>query len=751
MFKKILYSRFFLALILLLSVLLPFLQTSEVEATADRLGPVTPKDTIYQILTDRFYDGDLTNNIPEGFDPSLFDGSGQDLKLYQGGDFQGIIDKIPYLKEMGITAVWISAPYANRDTEILDYQQDGSIDRWTSFHGYHASNYFRTNRHFGTMKEFVLMKDELQANGIKVVIDFVANHTSRWQNPTLNNVAEDGRLYEPSKNEFGNYVFDENGEPVDLNGDGKTEYLLADPNNDINNWFYKLGDRGDDSTRYGFRYKDLGSLASFNHENEGVIDHLQQAVLFWKNKGIDGIRHDATLHMNPAFVKGFKQQVDSASGGPITHFGEFFIGRPDSKYHEYTTFPDRTGVNNLDFEFFRASANTFGNFSESMIDFGEMLLKTSEDYEYENQTVTFLDNHDVTRFRYIQNNDKPYHAGIVALMTNRGIPNIYYGTEQYLSSADASDIAGRVFIQKETEFDQTTTAYRLIRSLSNLRQENDAVAYGQTNVLYSDTHIIVYERKFFDKSVIVAMNRHPDNSYSVPNLNLSLSNGIYSDELNGLLNGKSLSVHEGVAEAFTLSGGEVSVWSFNPSLESGPKLGDVISTSGVTGDTVYLYGNGLDGSINVTFNGINAPITSNTYDFITTKVPSGVSGLVDIEVSKGTSKSNSVRYNVLSGEQSQVVFNVHAYTNLGENIHVVGNIPELGNWDPNKSTEAFHTPEYPYWFLPVSVPINTTFEYKFIKKNTNGEVIWESGVNRVFTSPSKVTGVSYTPVYYWNY
>lgn len=108
--------------------------------------------------------------------------------------------------------------------------------------------------------------------------------------------------------------------------------------------------------------------------------------------------------------KGLKDAVDSAPGGPITHFGEFFIGRPDPKYEEYRTFPDRTGVNNLDFEYYRAATNTFGYFSETMKDFGEMMIKTSNDYIYENQAVTFIDNHDVTRFRYIQPNDKPYHA-----------------------------------------------------------------------------------------------------------------------------------------------------------------------------------------------------------------------------------------------------------------------------------------------------------------------------------------------------
>lgn len=717
--------------------------------SGDNLGPVTPRDTIYQIVTDRFYDGDPNNNIPEGFDPTLFDGTGTDLKLYQGGDFAGIKEKIPYLKDMGITAVWITAPYSNRDTEILDYQQDGTMDRWTSFHGYHARNYFMTNKHFGTMQEFLEMKDELQRNGIKVVLDFVSNHTSRWMNPTDGNSPEDGRLYEPLKDANGTYQFDENGEPIEV--DGVYEQLLADPNGLMNpDWFYRLGDRGNDNSRYGYRYKDLGSLASFNHENPNVIQHLYQAAEFWANMGIDGFRHDATLHMNPAFVKGLKQHLDSLELGPFTHFGEFFIGRPDPKYNEYITFPDRTGVNNLDFEWYRSFTNTFGHFSESMQDFGEMLVKTSKDYTYENQAVTFMDNHDVTRFSYIQPNKKPYHTGIVALMMSRGIPNIYYGTEQYLSSQDASDIAGRVFMQKETDFDQKTTAYQLIQKLSNLRQVNPAVAYGKTYIRYSDEHILVFERAFFDHTVLIALNRHPDQAYHVPEFATNLPNGRYDDELDGLLYGKSVSVNNNQINTLTLNGGEAAIWSFVSNNQNEPRIGDVISMMGIKGDNVYIYGTGLDGNIQVFFDEEEAEVYDHNDGFIHTKVPtSAKAGKVEITVQKNNIVSNPFIYNVLTDEPTQVVFHVYAETNYGENIYLVGNIPELGNWDPNLATEAFHNPEYPYWFLPVSVPVGKTIEFKFIKKDEYGNVQWESGPNRILTTPNQSYDVKFTNNYYY--
>lgn len=721
--------------------------------------PITPKDLVYQIITDRFADGDAANNTPAGFDSTLFDdpdlngqGNGDDLKLYQGGDWQGIIDKIPYLKDMGVTAVWISAPYENRDSEIIDYQAGGGVDRWTSFHGYHVRNYFATNRHFGQMQDFIELRDALHAQNMKLVIDFVSNHTSRWLNPTNSNSAEDGRLYEPDKN-GGNYTFDANGDPVDFNSDGNLENLLSNPHNDVNGWFHGLGDRGADSSRFGFRHKELGSLADFSQENAQVVAHLEAAAKFWKSKGIDGLRHDATLHMNPAFVKGFKDAIDTDSGGPLTHFGEFFIGRPDPKYDEYRTFPDRTGVNNLDFEYYRAATNAFGNFSETMAAFGSMMTATSNDYIYENQAVTFLDNHDVTRFRYIQPNDKPYHAAIATLMTARGTPNIYYGTEQYLSSADGSDIAGRVFMQTETAFDDTTTAYQVISTLAALRQGNDALAYGETAVLYSTNDVLVFRRQFYDKQVIVAVNRQPDVSATVPAIDTTLPTGTYTDQLGGLLFGGSGTVTnvsgQNKISSFSLSGGEVSVWSHNPSLGTTiPRIGDVVSTMGRAGNTVYIHGTGLGGSITVKFDTTNATVVSNSDTKIQATVPAVAAGIRNITVVKGANTSNAFRYDVLSDDQVQVIFKVNASTVTGENVHVVGNVPELGGWDPNLAPEAMMNPDYPVWFLPVSVPKNTSLQFKFIKKN-GASVTWEGGSNRTFSSPASSTGTADTSTYTW--
>ncbi|WGU93828.1 alpha-amylase family glycosyl hydrolase [Paenibacillus dendritiformis] len=746
-FMKKLFSMF-LALALIVGYTAAYPLPADAAASGQSLGPVTSKDIIYQILTDRFYDGDPANNIPPGTPPELFNddngdgrGDGTDLNKYQGGDWKGIQEKIPYLKNMGITAVWISAPYENRENLIAGM--------YASYHGYHARNYFATNPHFGKMQDFTALVDALHDNGIKVVIDFVTNHSGPRPDG-------DGVLYEPDRDSNGQYVFDPDGNPVDYNGDGKVENQIADILNDTNGFFHHEGNRPDsDTSKFGYRHKELASLADYSQENSLVIEHLEKAGKFWKAKGIDGFRHDATLHMNPAFVKGFKDAIDSAPGGPATHFGEFFIGRPDPKYDEYRPFPDRTGVNNLDFEYYNANRQAFGDFSRSMSDFGQMLVQTSADYTVENQVVTFIDNHDVSRFRYIQPNDKPYHASLAVLLTSRGIPNLYYGTEQYLNPGHGGSDAGRLFLQTEAPaFSEQTVAYRLIGKLSALRQSNDALAYGTTDILFSNDDALVYKRQFFDKQVIVAVNRQPDRSISIPALTTTLPAGTYADALYGLLHGRTMTVlHQNGAlqiPAFKLAGGEVSVWSHNPPADPAePHIGDVISTMGRPGNTVYIYGTGLGGAAAVAFGSQQAAVVSAQDNRIAAMVPNVQAGEYAITVTKGGKTSNPFRYQVLGGDQVQVIFHVNKTTQPGQNVYVVGDIAELGGWDPDKALDSFMNPNYPDWFLPVSVPAGATFQFKFIIKDAAGHVTWEGGANRMFTATSNPTGTTDTPVYTW--
>ena len=708
-------------------------------SVASNLGPVTGKDVIYQIVTDRFYNGDTSNDIPAGFNSAYFDGTGRNVNLYQGGDFAGIVQKIPYLKQMGITAVWITAPYGNRETATVS-----GNNAWVAYHGYHARNYFTTNEHFGTMNDFKNMRDQLHANGIKLVIDFVTNHTS--------DVDVDGNLYEPDKLADGSYAIGADGRPYDANGDGVVENLVASPRGINSDWFHLYGNREDSQTdTWSYRNKDLAHLADFNHENSATTAYLEKVAAYWTALGIDGMRHDATLHMNPAYVKGLvdaNQDVNT-----ITQFGEFFIGRPSDKYAEYASFPDRTGVSDLDFEFYNAALTTFGSFSSTMEDFGNMLMYTSADYSYENQTVTFLDNHDVSRFGYNQQNKKIVNEALVALLTSRGIPNIYYGTEQYVNPGTGSNDDGRVFMQTATGFSQDTQAYKIIGKLSNLRQNNNALAFGTTNILYSDDNVLVFERQFYDEHVVVAMNRQPDITYTVSNISTALPDGTYADVLGGLGYGDSVSVSGGKISSLTLGGGEVNVWSYddNNDATATPRIGNVVNFMGRAGQKVYISGQGLGGNPQVYFGTAQAQVVSATDSEIVAIVPSGaVAGKNALTVKNNGTVSNAFTYNVLSGDQNQVIFRVNCNTNWGEKVYVVGNVPELGSWNPDNCSEALLCPSYPEWNIPVSVPAGTRLEFKFIKKDSDGNVVWESGANHVVTTSSDSTGVVVTDIYTFN-
>lgn len=140
-------------------------------------------DVIYQIVTDRFHDGNPSNN-PTGdiYDNNTWGSSARNNRLYHGGDWAGIIDKIEdgYLTDMGVSALWISSHVEN--ISLLDPADKSETWTGSSYHGYWAKDYFRTNPYFGTMTEFEELIDVAHENDIKIVIDFAPNHTSTTSN-----------------------------------------------------------------------------------------------------------------------------------------------------------------------------------------------------------------------------------------------------------------------------------------------------------------------------------------------------------------------------------------------------------------------------------------------------------------------------------------------------------------------------------------------------------------------------------------
>ncbi|MBE0410195.1 MAG: hypothetical protein IBX69_10740 [Anaerolineales bacterium] len=292
-------------------------------------------DIIYELMTDRFADGDPTNNNPYNKSNS-YDPSHTDINKYFGGDWQGIIDNIAYLKNMGITAIWITAPYNNLDDPYLE---NGTY--YNAYHGYWAKDFFVPYEHWGDWAKFDQLVATAQNNGIKVVIDYAPNHTSHKDN------VEAGALY-------------------------RNGALLGRYDNDTLGLFHHLGTRADYQTsKYEYQNYALANLADLSTENATVQNYLNDSIDVWLSHGVDGIRNDATLHQSDAFRTVFADHINAISD-PVFHFGEYFISTPDAKYDDYRTSPDRTGIQILDFEFANVARATFGDFSKTMQDLKNM-------------------------------------------------------------------------------------------------------------------------------------------------------------------------------------------------------------------------------------------------------------------------------------------------------------------------------------------------------------------------------------------
>lgn len=559
-------------------------------------------------------------------------------------------------------------------------------------------------------------------HGIKVVIDFVTNHSNHYDS------VEQGGFYR--------------------NGS-----LMGTATNDTQGYFHHNGTRADTETsRFDYQYRDLVNLADFSQENGAVITYFQDAIKLWLDHGVDGIRSDAVLHEDPAFLKIWQDYINAYK--PVYNFGEFWISTPDPKYDDYKTFQRRTGIGILDFEFSNVARSVFGDWSKNMNDLANMLGYTANDYGYVNKAVTFLDSHDKSRIASLQPNQGIEHSALAFLLTSRGTPVIYYGTEQYLQGVNGDDgrrpMPGYDNLRTglNVGWGETSTAFQLVKNLSSLRRTNPAIAYGTTSIKWVNNDVIVYERAFYNNVVLVAMNRNANIAYSVSGLYTSLPPGTYGDYLGGLLGGFGVTVGSGGAvSTFNLGPTQVAVWQLSGAGTT-PHIGAVGPTMGSAGDTVTIDGEGFGTTLgSVLFGSTPATVQSWSPNQIRVTVPGVTPAVVNVTVSAGGNTSNGYAYDVLTGPQVMTIFHVNASTVAGQNTYVTGSVHELDNWDALHVYYPMFNPNYPDWFLPVSVPASTLIQYKYIKRDSSGNVIWQADPNQSLTTPA--TGVVDTPTYYW--
>jgi hypothetical protein len=148
---------------------------------AGRFQGFTNDDVLYLIMTDRFSDGDPSNNDPAQ-SPGMYDRSR--TRYYHGGDFEGIIAHLPYLKELGVTAIWLTPWYDNvnhlNEREQYPDRPGEQKRKITDYHGYGSVDFYGVEEHFGTLTKLRELVDAAHKFGIKIIQDQVANHTGPY-------------------------------------------------------------------------------------------------------------------------------------------------------------------------------------------------------------------------------------------------------------------------------------------------------------------------------------------------------------------------------------------------------------------------------------------------------------------------------------------------------------------------------------------------------------------------------------------
>lgn len=481
------------------------------------------QETIYFIVVDRFQDGDPANN--EGPNPELYDPEGKDWGKYWGGDLQGVIDKLDYLKDMGVTAVWLTPLF--EQVEALFVEQ-------AAIHGYWTKDFKRLNPRFiakgdnpsvnqtQETKDTVFDKlvDELHQRKMKLVLDIVCNHS----NPDFS--GKKGELYD----------------------DG---VKIADFNEDKNNWYHHYGEVTNWEDEWQVQNCELSGLATFNENNIAYRSYIKSAIKQWLDRGVDALRVDTVKHMPIWFWQEFTADI-------LTHrpdvfiFGEWIYSDPRNDLS--VEFVNESGMTILDFGLCVAIREVLGQGAEAGFQLIQDVLDLDHRYYGATELITFIDNHDMPRFQSLNADRQMLQLAICLIMTSRGIPCLYYGTEQYLhdDTDGGNDPYNRPMME---QWDTDSQIYRDIRLLSGLRRLNPAISMGSHWQKHLTADVYCYVRRYRDSVVFVAMNR--GDSVTVEAVDTELPDGEHTE----VLSRRKFEVKDGILYNLELDSQEVMIFS----------------------------------------------------------------------------------------------------------------------------------------------------------------------------------------------
>ena len=520
-----------------------------------------PQDeVIYFLLPDRFENGDQKNDLgglkgdrlKTGFDPSH-------KGYYHGGDLKGLIKRLDYIQDMGVTAIWLAPIFKNKPVQGPPGQESAA------YHGYWVTDFTQVDPHFGTNADFKAFVDAAHARGMKVYMDIIANHTAdviQYKGCPIQACGYRSIADYPYQRRGG-----PNGAPANpgFAGDGdrstanfskltdanfayevevpaaeksvKAPAWLNDPL-----WYHNRGNsewHGESMT-----YGDFSGLDDLYTEHPRVVAGLIEVFGSWIDRfGVDGFRIDTAKHVNPEFWQAFVPAMlerAKARGIPNFHiFGEVYQDTMEPGTLAVHTRVDRY-PSVLDFAFRAAALQTLagdkGTGIWERLFFGDPLYEGGADKAM--QLPTFLSNHDAGRFSMFVRRALPNAGdeevldrvalGHVMMLTLRGVPTVYSGDEQGFVSDEGdqgaredmfpskvalyndNDLVGTDASTAVSNFDRNHPLYRLIATVAKVRADTPALRRGRQLVRASGQKPGLFAASRFDpttgKEVLLLFN-----------------------------------------------------------------------------------------------------------------------------------------------------------------------------------------------------------------------------------------------------
>jgi len=465
---------------------------------------ITSADFVYLLMPDRFSNGDESNDRIAGMkDQSL---NRDSIFLRHGGDLKGIINHLDYLQNIGVTSLWM--------TPVLENDMPNRTE-----HGYAFTNHYKIEPRLGGETAYKALSDSLHRRGMKLIQDAVYNHVG-IKHFTVTDPPMKDWLHQWPAFTKPNYKDQTLFDPYVAQRDQKQQ---------VDGWF-------------------TTEMPDLNQSNPYVANFLiQHAIYCVEEFGVDGWRIDTYIYCDLNFMNRCNKAL-SDEYPKITEFGEVWVdGTVNEAFFTKNNINTSFKSNLIGVTDFQTLFHGIQPALKDKNGVNNLYQTLSNDIVYKNplNNVIFLDNHDMTRFySQVDENTDKLKMGIEWLLTCRGIPQMYYGTEilmKGISNPDGYvrlDFSGgwkgdkvNAFTGEGLQTDQQEVL-NITKTLANFRKSSSALKTGNTTQFVPDDGLYVYFRYDNKQTIMCIMN--------TSNENKEIDFSRYNERIKGFTSAKSV-------------------------------------------------------------------------------------------------------------------------------------------------------------------------------------------------------------------